>query len=139
MGARVADLNRLESVQFVVKGNVVYVDFRVTKSARTAAEAFSVELPTWIPFNPIWTAMAKEPKPFTANCDRVNRVLHGAGYTETSYSFRRLFVNRLIDRFTEKGITEWSKVIQLTGHQQAKNVRGHYKIPGAERARLQLR
>ena len=82
VGARVTDLNRLESVQFEVQGNVVYVDFRTTKSSRTAAEAFSVELPTWIPFNPNWDAMAKEPRPFTANCDRFNRVLYCAGYIQ---------------------------------------------------------
>ena len=127
-GGRVADLLRLTPAQFRLLGNTkLVVHFMVTKSARTLTEQYSVELPMWLPFEPQWLKFWDGPTLFTADADRINKILHAAGYKETTYSFRRLFVHRIIDRFSEDGIIEWAKVIQLTGHQQEKSVRGHYQ------------
>ena len=131
IGARAADLNRLEECQIGIANARVAVDFRITKVVRTQKERYSVSLPIWIPFKEVWRPFLSQSKPLTADCDRINRILHKAGFPETSYSFRRLFVNRIIDRFTEDGLVNWVKVIEVTGHQQAMTVRGSYMVAQA--------
>ena len=135
IGARAADLLRLLECQIGIAGGQIAVDFRITKVVRTQKDRFSVTLPTWIPFKECWRPFLAQAKPFTADCDRINRILHDAGFAETSYSFRRLFVNRIIDRFTEEDLVNWVKVIEITGHQQAGTVRGSYRLPQAPKVR----
>jgi len=147
-GGRVADLLRLGVGQFKVSpdGKRVAVDFFVTKSSRTQNERYSicvqhaelgatkhaVSFDTWIPFQERWRSFLFQAKPFTADVNRVNRVLDKFG-NETTYSFRRLFVNRVIDRFTEDGVTQWCNVIEVTGHQQKTNAKASYKTPATQR------
>ena len=126
-GARVADLLRLGPGQIVVQGSTLWIHFKVTKTVHEQDKQYSVQLPIWIPFRPEWEPFLSSPTPFTADCDRVDYVLHAAGFPETSYSFRRLFINQVIDRFTESGLTNWISVIEFTGHQQVKTVKGLYK------------
>jgi len=147
-GGRVADLLRLSAGQFKVSpdGKRIAVEFLVTKSSRTQNERYSISVQSaeleatkhavsfdsWIPFQERWRPFLLQPKPFTANVNRVNHVLDKFG-SETTYSFRRLFVNRVIDRFTEDGVTEWCKVIEITGHQQKTNAKASYKTPATQR------
>ena len=137
IGGRISDLNNFGEGQVFFRRTstpqMFSVDFRVTKIGRTQCEKYSVTLPVWLPWNEKWNVLLASRKPFPADTDRVNRILHAAGFKETSYSFRRLFVNRIVDRFTEKGITEWCRVIEFTGHQQARMAKGTYKIPDAQR------
>ena len=135
VGARAADLNRLEECQIGIANGRVAVDFRITKVVRTQKERYSVSLPIWLPFKEGWRPFLTQSKPLTADCDRINRILHHAGFPETSYSFRRLFVNRIIDRFTEDGLVNWVKVIEVTGHQQAMTARGSYMVAQAPKVR----
>jgi len=150
IGGRNVDLRRLRKGQLDIRGRRIAVDFRVTKTARDQSERFSyalsygtpgeshhhVDLEGWIPFKEEWRKFLDQEFPFTADCNRVNRMLHKVGFEkETTYSFRRLFINRIIDRFTEGGITAWCRVIQITGHQQEKNVRASYKVSAAKRQR----
>lgn len=137
IGGRMEDLNNLGGGQLFLRRTstpmMMSVDFRITKAGRTQVEKYSVTLPVWLPWKETWNVFLEAGTPFTANADRVNRVLHAAGYNETTYSFRRLFINRIVDRFTDRGVTEWCKVIEITGHQQARVVKGTYKIPDAQR------
>ena len=135
VGSRAADLNRLLECQIGISHDRVAVDFRITKVVRTQKERFSVSLPLWVPFKESWRPFLSQAKPFTADCDRINRILHDAGFSETTYSFRRLFVNRIIDRFTEDDLVNWVKVIEVTGHQQAMTVRGSYRVAQAPKVR----
>ena len=110
------DLLRLKRQQLFIHGNRVYVEFKVTKVATTSKERYNIDLPIWVPFQTEWNDLLSRDKPVSASCDRINKLLHSIGYLETTYSFRRLFINRIIDRFTEDDIVDWLKVIQLTGH-----------------------
>jgi len=135
-GARVADLQRLTSSQFTIiygsgEGtNKLKVSFYVTKTGRTQSERRTVTFPIWIPYETQWGQFRGQERHFVLDADALNKKLHAAGYKEeTSYSFRRLFINRIIDVFTDDdGYTDWAKVIEMTGHQQAKNVKGHYQV-----------
>jgi len=125
-GARVADIRRLAPEQVQLRGSRIVIHFRETKTVVRPIDQYSVDLDLWIPFKEEW-------RPYLVgrlsapNCDRVNYVLHSAGFEETSYSFRRLFINRVIHRFTEGGITDWLRVIELTGHRKAATAKGLYK------------
>ena len=128
-GGRAADLVRLGETggSFVIYGDVVKVHFTLTKNRTEQCEQYSVTLPLWIPFRAKWAMLAHRACPFTVGAQKINDTLHAAGFQETSYSFRRLFINHVINRLTENGITNWMAVIELTGHQQVKMVKGLYK------------
>ena len=134
-GARVKDLLRLKHHQLFIHGNRVYVEFKVTKVATTPKERYNIELPIWIPFKTEWNMFLSRELPVSASCNRINKLLHSIGFQETTYSFRRLFINRVIDRFTENDIVDWMKVIQLTGHEQSRSVQASYQESAPKRAR----
>jgi hypothetical protein len=147
-GARVADQRRLPREAVFVGAGLLHVDFVVPrKNGRKVEERFTVTLPlTSEPDDEIKAQLAL-PKPFTASVRTINGVLKAIcpdkEYTEeercpTSYSFRRLFVNEVINKFTDDmGIVAWSDVIQLTGHQDSKIPRSSYQQLHAKRAREQ--
>jgi len=128
-GGRAADLLRLIETGgfFRIVGNRVRVHFTLTKNRSEQCEQYSIDLPIWIPFRQQWKEYLDRPNPFCCNAQKINDTLHAAGFNETSYSFRRLFINHVIERLTENGITNWLAVIELTGHQQVKMVKGLYK------------
>jgi len=149
VGGRNCDLLRLRRDQLTIRGTRVAVDFRVTKTSREHSERYSytlsygepgetrhhLDVDGWIPFREEWRPFLEQEHPFTADVNRVLRVMHKAGFDETTYSFRRLFINRIIDRFTEEGVTAWCRVVQITGHQQSKNLEASYKTSAAKRLR----
>jgi len=128
-GGRAADLLKLGETggSFQVFGKHVKVHFKVTKNRTEQSEQYSLNLPILIPFRKEWSELASRQNPFTVSAQKINDTLHAAGFRETSYSFRRLFINQVIERLTEDGVTNWLKVIELTGHQQIKMVKGLYK------------
>jgi len=135
-GARAADLIELHEGSFVVLENYVHVHFHKTKSRRRQDEQYSVDLPIWYPLPAHLSAWSKKPSPFMSltsrgafECDanRIDRILHSAGFPETTYSFRRLFMNGIIDRLTENGVTKWLEVIELSGHETPKVAKSLYK------------
>jgi len=128
-GGRAADLIRLGETggSFRIHGDSVTVHFTLTKNRTEQCEQYSVTLPLWIPFRSKWQALAERVSPFTVTAQKICDTLHAAGYPETSYSFRRLFINHVIEQLTDKGLTNWLAVIELTGHQQVKMVKGLYK------------
>jgi len=153
-GGRASDLMELDEFGFTVVGGFVHVHFLKTKTRRRQDEQYSVDLPIWFPLPARLQLWSQKARPFVSetkrgsficDADRINRVLHAAGFEETSYSFRRLFINGIIDRFTENGITNWLKVIELTGHETPKVTKSLYKdhtvarLPSGSRKVLTLR
>jgi len=135
-GGRAADLIELDENSFVILTNYVHVHFYKTKSRRRQDEQYSVDLPIWYPLPTHLVAWSKRARPFVSvtargsfvcDANRVDRILHSAGFPETSYSFRRLFINGIIDRLTENGVTKWMEVIELSGHETPKVVKSLYK------------
>ena len=135
-GARASDLLELDEGGFVIIGEYVHVHFRKTKARRRQDEQYSVDLPIWYSLPMRLQGWSQKAQPFVSEtkrglfkCDanRIDRVLHAAGCPETTYSFRRLFINEVIDRLTENGITRWMEVIELSGHETPKVVKSLYK------------
>lgn len=126
-GARCSDLARLAPSQIVLTANKIFIHFRETKTVARPINQYSVELPLWIPFKEEWRIFLTSRETLPADCDRLNKSLHAAGFPETTYSFRRLFINRVIHKFTEDGVTDWLRVIELTGHRKSNTVKGLYK------------
>lgn len=125
-GARASDLQRLESNQIRLIGDQLTILFRVTKTHREPGKAYQVTY-TIKNFDPQWSEFLFRQKPVTCDADAINKVLHKAGFPETTYSFRRFFVQETIDRFTEGGHTDWCRVIELTVHDKDSTVKGHYQ------------
>ena len=131
-GARLADLMRLEGMQMKIHDDRLEIEFRVTKANRTVADKRHVSFP-------FFHAIDKEVRDFLNKphvipvCDTVNRVLKAAklkivdGRSITTYSFRRLFDQRVISWYTDAdGCTDWLKVITWSGHKDAKIVASTY-------------
>ena len=110
----------------------VEIEFRVTKANRTVADKRHVSFP-------FFHAIDNEVRDFLNKthvlpvCDTVNRVLKAAklkmvdGRSITTYSFRRLFDQRVISWYTDAdGCTDWLKVITWSGHKDAKIVSSTY-------------
>ena len=113
----------------IVNG-VLRILFRVTKTSRDGSESYevTVEQNASLPFEPQWRVFLGKELPFRLKADSVNKILHRFGFPETTYSFRRFFIQATIARFSEHGHTEWCRVIEITGHQQGKTVRAKYAL-----------
>ena len=139
-GARVADLERMFRRQFLFQLNVdgsltVKIIFNYTKGRRDAKKAYTlvIKLPMEILIPVAVVEAMKVPqgaKVFTMGCDAFNAAIKALGVEfedYTSYSFRRLFVHRVIERFTgEDEMTAWAEVVKLTAHVQIETVRTSY-------------
>ena len=129
IGARCRDLRRLTKRQIELVGSCsIKIHFKVTKTARDSSEGYEVkvEFHAFAPFEAQWSQFLEEETPFNIKADQINKTLHAAGFPETSYSFRRFFIQATVDRFTNDNHTDWCRVIEITGHQQAKIVKSTY-------------
>jgi len=67
------------------------------------------------------------------DCDGLNRAIADLGpdfALYTSYSFRRLFVHRAIEKFKDDdGHIAWAEVVKLTGHIRIETLRTSYAKP----------
>lgn len=125
-GARSADLLRLSSCQIKYNDGKLTILYRVTKTDREPGCAHQVTYEV-TGFENQWREFLQRATPCTLDADSLNKVLHAAGFEETTYSFRRFFVQNTIERFTQDGHTDWCRVIELTNHQKVSTVRGHYQ------------
>ena len=125
-GARSADLLRLSSCQIKYNDGKLTILYRVTKTDREPGHAHQVTYEV-TDFEDQWREFLHRATPCTLDADSLNKVLHAAGFEETTYSFRRFFVQNTIERFTQEGHTDWCRVIELTNHQKVSTVRGHYQ------------
>ena len=129
-GARMSDLRRLKNTMIRFVDGTLRIFFRVTKTSRDGSESYevTVEQNAVLPFEAQWRAFLAKEMPFRLKADSVNKILHRFGFPETTYSFRRFFIQATIARFTDQGHTEWCRVIEITGHQQGKTVRAKYAL-----------
>ena len=134
-GARVADLLRLYRDQFLFEPATLKILFKYTKGRRSEKKAYTLALPYLkefpIPLS-VQHALNVAPKAIvcTVGVDEFNAALKLLGEKfegYTSYSFRRLFVHRVIERFTsEDCMVAWAEVVKLTGHVSIETVRTSY-------------
>ena len=144
-GARVADLMSMTRAQFrFLPSRDVQVSFKLTKNHRKKGAQYSIVVP--IPLGvPGSLATCFSPgDPFapliSLTTDQFNAALKPVGdrFPElagvTSYSFRRLFIQRNIDRFTDEKshLTDWAEVVKLTGHLKIETVRTRYTREGQD-------
>ena len=144
-GARVADIIRAAlSISLDMTQKRLQVIFKVTKTGRSVGEKRSVSFPFFCqPDSEVVNFISSQNfaevilEMFSrtvngkkvADCSPLNKVLaaavlrqglrkDGKGTREvTTYSFRRLFIQRVISWYTdEDGVIEWMKVIQWSGH-----------------------
>ena len=134
-GARIADLERMERHQFLFAADgSVRISFQFTKNRRSKAAAYSLllQLPMDEPIPAsVVAAMKAAPQTriFPLDVDGFNKAIRQLGSEFegiTSYSFRRLFVHRVIDRFTEDGMTAWEECVKLTAHKKIETLRNSY-------------
>ena len=133
-GARLADLLRLADEQLAIDlaARRLRIVFKVTKNRTTIGEKYDVSFPFMItPDAEVIKLLSNGHK--LPGCDAINRILKQAKFkiegerSITTYSFRRVFEHRVIEWYTDNdGITEWTKVIAWTQHQDEKALKGHY-------------
>ena len=135
-GARDADLLRLVDLQMTIHEASLELEFRVTKTARSVADKRHVSFPFVHQLDKDVRAFLSKPHTLPG-CDTVNKVLKAAKLKEenvggkrrsiTTYSFRRLFDQRVISWYTDPdGCTEWLKVITWSGHADSKIISSTY-------------
>ena len=109
--------------------------FKYTKGRRNEKKAYTLALPYVEEcLMPVSVQQAlnvgKDVIVCTASVDQFNAALKALGEAYegyTSYSFRRLFVHRVIERFTnDECMTMWAEVVKLTGHVSIETVRTSY-------------
>ena len=131
-GARDADLLRLVDLQMTLHLAKLELEFRVTKTSRTVADKRHVSFPFVHPVDQEVRDFLSKPHTLPV-CDTVNKVLKAAklkvvdGRSITTYSFRRLFDQRVIAWYTDHdGCTDWLRVIAWSGHTDTKIVASTY-------------
>lgn len=137
-GARAMDLSRLkrDQIQFDVQKAIMRIHFTYTKGRRTDKKQFSLSLKLEDDFPVPQSLVAllnvpSDQKLNTCTAAEINVALDALGPvydSYTSYSFRRLFVHRVIARFRD-GETEmvaWGEVVKLTAHVSIETVRSSY-------------
>ena len=136
-GLRVArDQMRIEAGDEVNPLGYVTLWFRMTKNRRCVKNRFSVRLPLFTICPPeVIAALKIGPKDIMATMDldaynaALKHVCPGVDGL-TSYSFRRLFVHRMMERCkSDEGLVDWLDVIKLTGHLKVETVRTSYSEP----------
>jgi len=140
-GARVKDLSRLKRKQIRVRPDgKLDILFSLTKNhrAKEGAYTITVEPITEMPLSvlQLLNDCALEELLFTENVDSINKAIHAAQVVEegkraaTSYSFRRNFVQRMIEKFTDdEGFVNWAQVAKLTAHKNLEVLRNRYTKP----------
>ena len=142
-GTRVGDGNRVSREQMRIEpGDAMNplgyatIWFRLMKNRRCVQNRYSVRLPliTICPHEVI-AALSIGAKEImsTMEVDAYNKCLKAVCPEVaklTSYSFRRLFVHRMMERCkSDDGIIDWLEVIHLTGHLKVETARTSYSTP----------
>jgi len=142
-GARVKDLLRMKRKQFrfscIDGAAFLDVHFRYTKNRHTEVRQFvlHIQLTDDIPIPrqvlEYFNSLSVESPVIHLGCDALNKTIDTLGpqFTSyTSYSFRRLFVHRAIEKFKDdEGHIAWAEVVKLTGHIRIETLRTSYAKP----------
>jgi len=143
-GGRIQDLMRMKRAQLVFRSlkdvAQLEVHFRYTKNRRSEKTQWvlKIALVDEIPIpNGVVALLKATPEKaalISVDASNFNKAIDALGpaYAEyTSYSFRRLFVHRAIDRFRDDDdYIAWSEVMKLTGHVQVETLRTSYAKKG---------
>ena len=144
-GARVSDLMGMTRAQFkFLPSREVQVSFKLTKNHRKKGAQYSIVVPIphgvplslaahFAPGDPSAPLISLATDDFNAALKLVGeRFSNLAGVT--SYSFRRLFIQRNIARFTDPAshLTDWAEVVKLSGHLKIETVRTCYTREGQD-------
>lgn len=139
-GARAKDLQRMRFAQFtfhVINAvAVMKVHFKYTKGRRSETKQYVLPVKlgedVWIPeeVKSRFQVTYKDAFLIKIGADELNKAIDRLGpqYSSiTSYSFRRLFVHRVIDMFKDdEGHIAWAEVVKLTGHIHVETLRTSY-------------
>ena len=144
-GARVADLMDMTRSQFrFLPSREAQVSFKLTKNHRKKGSQYSIVVPIPVGVPESLAAFFAPGDPsaplISLTTDAFNAALKPVGerYPDlagvTSYSFRRLFIQRNIARFTDEKshLTDWVEVVKLTGHLKIETVRTRYTRDGQD-------
>jgi len=137
-GGRAMDLSRLkrDQFQFDVSTGTMRIHFTYTKGRRSDKKQYTLPIKLEDAF-PIPQSMIDllnvkpTEKLSTCSASETNAALDALGPLYegyTSYSFRRLFVHRVIERFrdNETEMIAWGEVVKLTAHVSIETVRSSY-------------
>ena len=144
-GARVSDLMGMTREQFkFLQSREVLVSFKLTKNHRKRGAQYSivVPVPLGVPLSLAAHFVPGDPSAplisMSTDIFNVELKLVGDRYPDlagvTSYSFRRLFIQRNIIRFTDpkSHLADWAEVVKLTGHLKIETVRTCYTREGQD-------
>lgn len=138
-GIRLADGARLTRTQLLWEADPprLSIHYKYTKNRRTVSKQYTATFPVPMRLQdiPALTILNVTPtdKPFiTIGTDEFNAACRALGIKEgvTSYSFRRLAIQRFIAQCTEgtgtKKITNWTRAMALSGHVKMETLRTRY-------------
>ena len=138
-GIRLADAARLMRSQLLWEADPprISIHYKYTKNRRTVSKQYTATfpLPMRLQDVPALTVLNSWPtdKPFlTIGTDGFNAACRALGIKDgvTSYSFRRLAIQRFIAQCTEgtgtKKITNWTRAMALSGHVKLETLRTRY-------------
>jgi integrase len=138
-GHRCQDLARLKKCQFRMEDTGLSLELRVTKSTRHPQGRFSMSLPVeWLVPFPQYIISYFDSE--LALKERRETLVPDAGYAiansllsdvsvpaATTYSFRRSFMHRIIERFTdETGWVDYERAASYSLHDNVKTLRASY-------------
>ena len=138
-GLRLADGARLTRAQLLWEADPprLSIHYKYTKNRRTVSKQYTATfpLPMRLQDIPALTMLNSLPtdRPFlTIGTDGFNTACRGLGIKDgvTSYSFRRLAIQRFIAQCTEgsgaKKVTNWTRAMALSGHVKLETLRTRY-------------
>ena len=138
-GLRLADGARLTRAQLLWEADPprLSIHYKYTKNRRTVSKQYTATfpLPMRLQDIPALTILNSLPtdRPFlTIGTDGFNTACRGLGIKDgvTSYSFRRLAIQRFIAQCTEgsgaKKVTNWTRAMALSGHVKLETLRTRY-------------
>jgi len=139
-GARAKDLQRMLFSQFsfcaINDVAVMKVHFKYTKGRRSETKQYVLPVKltdeVWIPdeVKTRFRVTYKDAYLIKIGANDLNKAIHHLGPQFegiTSYSFRRLFVHRVIEMFKDdEGHIAWAEAVKLTGHVHVETLRTSY-------------
>ena len=127
-GARAADAERLGGWNLRINPEgTVNIYFAITKNHRRKAESYSITIRPSIFIPELGQLQRGEMK--TLNCDDFNRGIKELaaerGFSMTSYTLRRSFVQNCINDCRHGDFVQWMEVAKLTGHFDVASIKSY--------------
>jgi hypothetical protein len=133
VGCRCHDGEQLSSGSIQLRaGEKMAVSFRITKNHRSATAAYTVIVKPKHFVPELRAVVAARPAtkiPLLSCADfntAVQKTIIGNEKKLTSYSFRRCFIQNIIQEKTEGDVTDWISAAKMTGHLSLEVLRTKY-------------